>query len=99
MSYVMINRAPDGTHTRAFKSEALALAALAEMLGRSTDDCGLPLCPGRSYYSDWGNVITVEQRGPGHTAAIETRLREAFDARECGTATKRQIALLEKYGT
>lgn len=97
MAYVMINRAPDGTHTRAFKSEARALKALAEMLGRETYG-GEPLKVGRTYVSDWGNVLTVEERAAGHTAAREDALREAFDARECGTATKRQLALLEKHG-
>lgn len=95
-SYVLINRAPDGTHNRTFKSEALALAALAEMLGRETHE-GQPLKISTTYYSDWGNALTVEERAAGHTAARETALREAFDARECGTATKRQLALLDKH--
>jgi len=97
MTFVMINRAPDGTHNRTFETEKRALEALAEMLGRDTD-MGQPLAVGRTYVSDWGNAITVEERPAGHTAALEDALREAFDARECGTATADQLALLEKCG-
>lgn len=97
MTYVLINHAPDGTHNRTFKTEAAALKALAEMMGRD-HDFGEPLKACRTYHSDWGNALTVEERAAGHTATKETALRKAFDARECGVATKRQLALLDKEG-
>jgi hypothetical protein len=97
MSFVLINHALDGTHTSAHNTATAALAALAAMLGRATDDWGEPLCVGRAYYSDWGNRLVVEERPGGHTAQVEDELRAAFDARECGIATAQQLALLEKH--
>jgi hypothetical protein len=97
MSFVLINYAPDGIHISAHNTATAALAALAAMLGRSTDDCGDPLRVGHAYYSDWGNRLVVEERGPGHTAQVENELRAAFDARECGIATPQKLALLEKH--
>jgi hypothetical protein len=93
MTHVLINNAPDGQHVRTFKTEAAALKALAEFLGRKVE--GLAI--NRSYVSDWGNRLIVEKRAAGHTAAREIALANAFDAREMGTATKRQLALLDKY--
>ena len=36
MSFVLINHAPDGTHTSMHETAAAALDALAAMLGRTT---------------------------------------------------------------
>jgi hypothetical protein len=96
MSYVLINHAPDGTHHHAYKTAAGALKALRAYLTRSLD--AGPLEVGQTYYSDWGNALTVEARPAGHTAAKERALFHAYNARECGSATKRQLALLEREG-
>jgi hypothetical protein len=96
MSFVLINHAPDGTHSRVFKTARGALKALRDYLTRAPD--AGPLEVGQTYYSDWGNRLVVEERPAGHRAATETALRAAYDARECGTATKRQIALLDRHG-
>jgi hypothetical protein len=93
MSFVLINHAQDGTHESVHRTEALAQRALTKMLGRLPDEFQV----GRTYISDWGNRLVVEERAAGHTAASERALREAYDARECGTATKRQLALLERH--
>jgi hypothetical protein len=95
MTYVLINHAPDGTHNRTFKTETAAFKALADFLGRRP---GAQFVVGAEYYSDWGNRLVIEERAAGHTATKETALRKAFDARECGVATKRQLALLDKEG-
>lgn len=94
MTYVLINSACDGRHVRAFKTEAAALKAMADWFGRPVDG----YVSGRTYYGDWGNRLTVEERPSGHTVAREARLAKAYDARECGTATKSQMALLESLG-
>jgi hypothetical protein len=93
MAYVLINRAEDGTHESVHKTEALAIRALVKMLGRPVE-----FELGRAYVSDWGNRLVVEERAAGHTAKSERALREAYDARECGIATKRQLALLDRQG-
>ena len=95
MSFVLINHAEDGTHNRVFKKIDGALKALSEQLGREVTD---NFAVGKTYYSDWGNRLVIEERAAGHTARNETALREAYDARECGVATKRQLALLEREG-
>jgi hypothetical protein len=96
MSFVLINHAPDGTHNHVYKTARGALKALGDYLTRAPD--AGPLEVGQSYYSDWGNHLVVEERAAGHSARSESALRAAYDARECGTATKRQLALLDRKG-
>jgi hypothetical protein len=45
-----------------------------------------------------GNRLVVDERAAGHTAAHEAALAKAYDARETGTTTKRQLALLAQHG-
>lgn len=91
--FVLINSAPDGRHESVHKTLDAAGEALAKMLGYPVE-----VKLGEPYYSDWGNRLVVEARPAGHTAAKERALRAAFDARECGTATKAQLALLDRRG-
>ena len=94
MSFVLINHAPDGTHMRVFETDGAAKDVLSTMLG---GDQGVPLVIGRTYYSDWGNALTIEERPPGWSADAEEARRHAYDARECGTLTDAQEALLETH--
>ncbi len=94
MPFVLINHAEDGTHESVHRNAISAKRALARMLGR--EPAGFE--PGRSYVSDFGNRLIVEERPAGHNARDERALRRAYDARECGLATKRQLALLERKG-
>jgi hypothetical protein len=89
MTYVLINNAPDGRHVSVHKTQALAHRALTRHLGRWVE-----FAVGEAFVSDWGNRLVVEERPAGHTAAREAALAKAFDAREMGVATKRQLALL-----
>jgi hypothetical protein len=92
MKYVVINRASDGRHITCHATLLEAQWKMERMIGqRST-----PFVVGRDYYSDWGNVLVIEERPDTWTASLETRLADAFDARECGIATPAQLALLEK---
>jgi hypothetical protein len=93
--FVWTNYSIDGTHTRTFRSEKTAIAALVKFLGRA-DDCGEAICVGKSFYDNYGARQFIEERVTYVTAKQEDAQRRAFDARECGTATKRQLALLEK---
>jgi len=94
MPFVLINHAEDGTHESVHRNEVSAKRALARMLGREPAE----FAPGRTYISDFGNRLIVETRPSGHNARDERALRRAFDARECGHATKRQLALLARVG-
>ncbi len=94
MPFVLINHAPDGTHESVHRNELSAKRALARMLGREPAE----FKPGRSYISDFGARLVVEERPSGHSVRDERALRRAFDARECGTATKAQLAFLERKG-
>jgi hypothetical protein len=64
MSFALINRASDGTHTSVHRTAKAALAASAAMLGRSADDWGAPLRVGHAFNNDWGNRLAVEERAP-----------------------------------
>lgn len=94
MSYVLINYSCDGTHNRVFKTPEKAKNALALFLGRKVEEISLD----RSYYGDFGNRLIIEEREASHTARSETALRDAYDARECGVATKKQLTMLNKKG-
>jgi hypothetical protein len=93
MKYVLINNAVDGTHESVHKTHIGAINALIKMLGWQVDGE-----IGRTYYSDWGNTLIIEERPDNWTASVERATREAYDARECGTATKRQLDLLDRNG-
>lgn len=89
----------DGSHYHMFNSEAAALAGLVKGLGYDTDDFDKPLRANHSYIDDNGGRHVVEAAPRGvKTAATMVALERAYDARECGTANGRQLALLNRYG-
>ena len=94
-SYVTINRAEDGRHVSVFATLEKAFGHVVEMVGE-----GNALLPeiGKRYYSDWGNVLVIEERPDNWTAGLERRVGAAYNARECGTLTKAQKALLKRVG-
>jgi hypothetical protein len=96
MKWVHTGEHVDGAWHKVFATEAKALASVAKYLGRDTD-YGEPLVAGRQYVDDNGGTHRVSQTSAtsAHTADA---LRKAYDARECETATKRQLALLERHG-
>lgn len=87
-------RAEDGRHCHYYKSVNEALAALAEQMGR--DALGLEIC--KRYVDDWGRTMRLDTLPEGMTAAEHKQIGPAYDARECGTLTKAQRALLAKWG-
>lgn len=91
--YVVINNAPDGRHISCYSTLEKAQKQVLGLIGNPQ----WPFLIGRTYYSDWGNAITIEERPDNWTQSIEKRMSEAFDARECGTATSAQLALLDKH--
>jgi hypothetical protein len=93
MKYLVINSAPDGRHVSLHASMDKANQKVRDMLGRPVN-CEL----GISYYSDWGNRLIIETRPDNWTVGMERRVRMAYDARECGTATTSQTELLERLG-
>jgi len=94
MRYVVINRACDGTHISSHATFEKAQKRVEEMVGRREG----PFKLNQPYCSDWGNVLTIEERPGNWTANTERRVSEAFDANECGFATKAQIKLLHEKG-
>jgi hypothetical protein len=94
VTFVLINSAPDGRHVRVFKTLARTQMEVERFLGRAIPE----FAANRPYYSDYGNRLVVEERPDGWTPSCERNLADAFDARECGEATKAQLALLTKAG-
>jgi hypothetical protein len=92
MSYVLIIRAEDGRHVHVYKSAIRAQAALEGQLGRKFDPEDVVL--NRAHYDDWGRRLVLEHRPDGWSKAKEERWAEAYDARECGIATKNQLNFL-----
>jgi len=97
--------AEDGTHNHVHKSYGAAIDALCAQLGidmdieidddpRWRDE---PLRANRRYTDDYGRRLVIERMPSGITTAKQLdRLGEAYDARECGIATKAQLALLAR---
>lgn len=94
MTYVLINNAPDGRYYHCFSTMERAFRYLSHFLDGEVKGFKV----GQVYVSDWGNRLVIEPRPEGWSARKERRLAEAFDARECGVATPRQLELLTKSG-
>jgi hypothetical protein len=94
MRYVVINRACDGTHISTHATLEKAQKRVENMVGKRE----YPFEVNIPYISDWGNVLTIEERPGNWTSNLERRVSEAFDANECGFATKAQIRLLHDKG-
>lgn len=87
----------DGSSSKRFKTEAGALKSLARFLGSETWD-GEPLRSGRAYHDNYGGRHYIEEAPASVTSArTDEALKRAYDARECGTATKQQLALLDRH--
>jgi hypothetical protein len=94
MKYVVINNACDGRHVHTYSTLQKAQKRMKNMIGKRET----PFLPNISYISDWGNVLIIEERPDNWTSATENKIADAYDARECGTATKSQLRLLESKG-
>jgi hypothetical protein len=93
MKYVVINNAPDGRHVHTYSTIEKARKRMENMIGREDEyKIGVP------YISDWGNVLCIEERPDNWTTSTERAISDAYDARECGTATKAQLKYLEDRG-
>ena len=93
MKYVVINNAEDGRHVSMYATRHAAAKYVDEIIGRvAARELGQP------YYSDWGQRLVIEERPDHWTVRLEKQVRAAYDARECGTASKFQTALLEGLG-
>jgi len=91
--WVHSGRHADGSWTHMFSSEQKAL----DDLGKYIND--RPLVSGVVYYDDNGGVHRVSSAPNNVKSAEEVeRIRQAYDARETGTATKAQLKLLDKLG-
>jgi hypothetical protein len=94
MKYIVINRAPDGRHVSLYLTIEGARKRVEDMVGKREYTFEI----NREYFSDWGNVLCIEERPEDWTIILERSISAAFDARECGTATPKQLKLLEDRG-
>ena len=94
MAYVLLILAEDGVHPKVFKDLDSAGRELTRQMGRKPRD-GIVLQ--KRYRDNWGRTLIIEERPKGWTAPKERALGAAFDARETGTATPAQLALLEQH--
>jgi hypothetical protein len=92
--YLVINSAPDGRHLSLYPTIEKARERVLSMVGGVEREFAV----GTPYYSDWGNRLTIETRPDTWTISMEEKVGAAFDARECGTATKHQLSLLDLMG-
>lgn len=91
MKYLLINHAQDGTHFRLFNHKEAAIKALSLYLPHAR-----PLAVGLWYTSDWGNQLIIAERPDDWSVKKEERYKRAYDARETGTASPKQLKLLEE---
>jgi len=82
----------DGSSYRIYASEAKARAAVEKF-------CGYPMPEGRSsMVDDYGTRHTIEEVSDRvKSGRTMEAIERAYGARECGTATKRDLALLAKH--
>ena len=94
MAYVLLIHAEDGRHPKVFKDLDGAGRELTRQMGGKPRD-GVAL--NKRYHDGWGRLFVIEERPRGWTSRKEVLLSEAFDARECGTATPEQVAFLHHF--
>jgi hypothetical protein len=87
----------DGSWYKFFSTEAAALASIAKFLGRNHDSDGHPLRSGQRYVDAFGGTHRVSETTVPNARTMAA-IERAYDAREGGTATKRQLALLHRHG-
>lgn len=97
MAWVIVNRAEDGRHIKSHTTHAMASQALRDLVGRREGLTGL-VPDGTEVVSDYGNVVQILQMPKGMTGKLYEKLMIAADARECGSLTAEQTALLAKHG-
>jgi hypothetical protein len=95
MKYVVITNAADGRHVSIHASIDKANQKLRDLVGGHD---GKRFVVGKTYYSDWGSYVTIEERPANWTLTIEHRIAKAYDAREVGIATAAQLKLLADRG-
>ena len=96
MAWAIVNRAEDGRHIKSYTTQALASQALRDLVGRR-DGLSGNVADGTEVVSDYGNVVQILKLPKGMTGKVYEKLMEAADARECGTLTAEQAALLAKH--
>lgn len=97
MPWIHRSNQVDGSWSKRFKTEAGALKSLAKFLGSETWD-GEPLRSRRAYHDDFGGRHYIEEVAASvRSGRTDEAIGRAFDARECGTATKAQLALLARH--
>ena len=94
MTYVVISDTKGETQVDFYSSLYKAQAAL---MGMSGDVEGVPELR-RIYYTEDGGVVALEERPAYWSPKLERDTMKAYDAREHGTATRRQINLLSDLG-
>lgn len=91
--WVHVIQAQDGLIVRGFHTRAKAEADIRQYV---TVEGALE--KSQTFYSDNGSSHFIDELQDGCNTATYRKLQAAYDAREMGTLTKAQTALLSKWG-
>lgn len=95
--WVHVGRHVDGRWVKGFHTCAKALDSLRAFVPDAPTEAQWNKTEHRSFVDDNGGSHYVTQLDKGMTTEIYRRLLTAYDARETGTATPVQTALLDKW--
>jgi hypothetical protein len=96
MAWALITRAEDGRHIKSYTTHSDVSQALRDMVGRREGLSGNPP-DGTEVVDDYGRVVQMLKMPKGMTGKTYEKLMIAADARECGTLTDEQTALLTRW--
>jgi hypothetical protein len=91
-AYFLVIQAEDGEHVHRYDTIDHAKAGLEEQVGRKIPE-------GQEFMrtiDDWGRTMVIEAWPTWMDEATRREYGRAYDARECGTATVKQLNLLAR---
>jgi hypothetical protein len=92
MTYILLIRAEDGTHSHVYPSQEEAEKGLIDQMGYAPERI-----VGR-HVDDWGRVLIIETRPDNWTEDREELLGRAYDRRECGLPlSQAQTDILKEF--
>lgn len=98
MAWAVVNRAEDGRHVKSYTTHSLASQRVRDLVGRRDGELSGNIPDDTTVTDDDGRRVTIKEMPKGMTGKVYEKLLDAYDARECGTLTDAQTALLAKWG-
>jgi hypothetical protein len=98
MAWAVVIRAEDGRHVKSYSTQSLASQAMRDQVGRREGLSGA-IPANTNVIDDFGRSVTITQMPKGVTGKKYAAYLDAYDARETGTLTPEQEALLANWAS